>query len=193
MTHPISNRVREALVMAALFGGVGVAWAQAPASDSGNVQSAQHPKVPGHEGLEEPSAKQQPPAPPAGPGIFVDGALNVPNAPADSSTRPAKFSAGNDSLDHLPIMARGPQLSDAQRKLILDRVLGEGGQGAPAASLAAVQGPATELPADVAMQPWPAEVASQIPEIRDTKYVRMADKILIVRPESRVVVDEIKR
>jgi hypothetical protein len=42
MTHPISNRVREALLMAALFGGVGVAWAQAPASDSGNVQSAEH-------------------------------------------------------------------------------------------------------------------------------------------------------
>jgi hypothetical protein len=43
------------------------------------------------------------------------------------------------------------------------------------------------------MQPWPAEVASQIPEIRDTKYVRLADKVLIVRPESRIVVDEIKR
>src|SRR5690348_6368864 len=178
MTHPISNRVREALVMAALFGGVGVAWAQAPASDSGNVQSAEHPKVPGHEGLEEPSAKQQPPAPPAGPGIFVDGALNVPNAPTDSSTRPAKFSAGNDSLDHLPIMARGPQLSDDQRKLILDHVLGAGAQ-APAASTAAALGPASQLPADIAMQPWPADIASQIPEIRDTKYVRLADKILV--------------
>lgn len=193
MTHPISNRVREALLMAALFGGVGVAWAQAPASDSGNVQSAEHPKVPGHEGLEEPTVKQQPPPPAAGPGILVDGALNVPNAPTDSSTRPAKFSAGNDSLDHLPIMARGPQISEAQRKLILDRVLSGGAQAAPAASLAAVPGPASALPADVAMQPWPADLASQIPEIRDTKYVRLGDKVLIVRPESRIVIDEIKR
>lgn len=46
MPHPISNRVREALVMAALFGSVGIASAQAPASNDGKVQSSESPKMP---------------------------------------------------------------------------------------------------------------------------------------------------
>jgi hypothetical protein len=187
MSHPINNRVREALVVAALFGGVGLACAQAPASNDGNIQSSETPQVPGHDGVEEPSAKQA--AVPQATGIFVNGTLNVPNAPKDTATVPAKFSAGNDQLDHLPIMARGPALSAAQRKLILDR-LGTPDNLAPA-HLAA--GPASELPANVAMQPWPADITAAIPDIGATKFVRLPDKILVVRPESRTVIDEIRR
>ncbi len=96
----ITHRAGRIVLAAALLGAAGIAGAQTP-SPAG-----------------------------AGPGIFVDGMLNVPNAPADTSTRPAKFSATNDRLDRIPLMARGPQLTDAQRKLILDRVLA--GTAAPA-------------------------------------------------------------
>src|SRR3954451_24452012 len=48
--------------------------------------------------------------------VFVDGALNVPGAPKDSETAPAKFSAHNAVLDKLPIMAA--RLTDEQRKKI---------------------------------------------------------------------------
>lgn len=190
MSHLINSRVREALVAAALFGSVGIGWAQAPASSNdGNVQSSESPKVPGRDGLEESSAKQatQPPA-----GVFVDGALNVPNAPKDTATAPAKFSAANDRLDRIPTMARGPELTDAQRKLILDRVSGTA--AVPSRSLARpYAGPTTMLSADADMTAWPADLLGAIPAIRDTKYVTLSDKVLVVRPESWTVVEEIDR
>jgi hypothetical protein len=188
MSHLISNRVREALLAAALFGSVGIAWAQAPSND-GDVRSAESPKVPGRDGIEEPSAKQatQPPA-----GVFVNGVLNVPNAPNDTATTPAKFSAANDRLDHVPTMARGPELTAAQRKLILDRVSGTG--AVPSRSLAQpYAGPSTMLSADADMKAWPADLVGAIPAIRDTKFVALSDKVLVVRPESWTVVEEIDR
>jgi hypothetical protein len=175
------------LLTVALFGGIGVAFAQSPAQNSGNVESAQSPKVPGHEGLEEPTVKQAP-KPGAEAGVFVDGRLNVPNAPADTSTTPSTVSAHNAQLDVIPIMARGPQLTDAQRKLIVERVMATG--GAPA-HLDAF--PTAELPAGVDMQAWPTDVVGQVPAIRDTKYVKLSDKILVVRPDNRIVVEEIAR
>ena len=187
MRSSTKNHVRDALLTVALFGGIGVAFAQSPAQNSGNVESAQSPKVPGHEGLEEPTAKQAP-KPGAEAGVFVDGRLNVPNAPADSPTTPSTVSAHNAQRDVIPIMARGPQLTDAQRKLIVERVMATGGAPAHVDAF-----PTAELPAGVDMQAWPADVVGQVPAIRDTKYVKLSDKILVVRPENRIVVEEIAR
>jgi hypothetical protein len=174
MVGTISHRVREALLMAALFGGTQIACAQdRPAG------------VPGHEGLEEPAAKQQSGT---GPDVFVDGKLNVPNAPNSTATTPAKFSAANDRLDHVPTMAHGPQLTDAQRKLILDHV-----SGSVALPRGAYAGPSTTLPSDVDMKAWPADLVGAIPAIRDTKFVALSDKVLVVRPESWIVIEEIDR
>ena len=47
MPASITNHVRDALLTVALFGGIGVALAQSPAQNSGNIESAQSPKVPG--------------------------------------------------------------------------------------------------------------------------------------------------
>jgi hypothetical protein len=179
------NHVRDALLTVALFGGIGVAFAQSPPQNSGNVESAQSPKVPGHDGLEEPSAKQAP-KPGAESGVLVNGKLNVPNAPADTSTTPSTVSQRNAQLDALPIMARGPQLTDAQRKLILERVMATGGS-----SVHVDASPSSVLPAEVDMQAWPADIAGQIPAIRDTKYVKLSDKVLVVQPNNRIVVEEI--
>src|SRR5437762_245931 len=57
--------------------------------------------------------------------VFVNGALNVPGAPADSQTVPAKFSKRNDAIDNLPIMAM-PELAftNEQRRSIIDAVRG---------------------------------------------------------------------
>ena len=72
----------------------------------------------GKTGKEEPSAH----APTQNTAVFVDGKLNVPGAPADSQTVPAKFSERNDKIDKLPIMAMPLGLSDEQRRAILDSV-----------------------------------------------------------------------
>ncbi len=185
MRASMKNHMRDALLTAALFGGIGVALAQSPAQNSGNVESAQSPKVPGHGGLEEPTVKQAP-QPDAQSQIFVDGKLNVPNAPADTATTPSTVSPRNAQLDRVPIMARGPQLTDAQRKLIVERVM-----AAPGASAQVDAVPTAELPAAIDMQAWPADIVGQVPSIRGTKYVRLSDKILVVRPETRIVVEEI--
>jgi len=186
MRTSMTNCVRDALLSAALFGGIGVALAQSPPQNGGNVESAQSPKVPGHDALEEQSVKKGP-QPGAESGVFVDGRLNVPNAPADTSTTPSTVSQRNAQLDTIPTMAHGPQLTDDQRKLIVERVMAAGGP--PPAHVDA--GPTSELPANVDMQAWPADVVSQVPSIRDTKYVKLSDKILVVRPDSRIVVAEI--
>jgi hypothetical protein len=94
----------------------------------------------------------------------------------------------NAQLDIIPIMARGPQLTDAQRKLIVDHVMGAGGAPAQVDAF-----PTVELPSGVDMKAWPADIVDQVPAIRDTKYVKLSDKVLVVRPESRIVVGEIAR
>jgi hypothetical protein len=201
MSPTVSNRVRDALFMVALFGSVSVGWAQgsAPNSDKSEPkghanqpadQPAQPTRVPGGDGLEEPSVKQATPSQ-VPTGIFVNGTLAVPGAPKDTATTPARLSATNDALDNLPIMARGPALTDSQRKLILDRVMSNdtGAQGAQDAGA----GPSTMLPASVEMQAWPADLVRAIPDIRDTKFVKLEKKILVVRPENWIIVEEIDR
>ena len=143
--------------------------------------------MPGRAGVEEPSARQAP-KPGADAGVFVDGRLNVPNAPAETATTPSKVSRHNEQLDDIPIMARGPQLTDAQRKLIVERVMAAGGAPAQVDAF-----PTAKLPAGVDMQAWPGDLVGQVPSIRGTKYVKLSDKVLVVRPENRIVVEEIAR
>jgi hypothetical protein len=193
----MKNHVREALFTAALFG-LGTAFAQSPspspnsANNSGNIESAQSPKVPGAAGVEEPTVKQAP-GPGAASAVFVNGTLNVPNAPKETATTPAKFSAANAKLDEAPIMARGPVLTDAQRKLILEHVKSAGTAAPMPATPMPYAGPTTQLPATAAMQPWPSDVVSQVPSLRGTKYVAIPGKVLLVRPDNAIVVGEIDR
>jgi hypothetical protein len=186
------GHVREALMRAALFGSaalfgtMGAAVGQTPAPNADRDTAAQPASKSDQNGAQEPSAKSAAPTA-QGPEIFANGTLTVPGA-TETSTTPAKFSQQNNALDHSPIMARGPALTDAQRKLILGSV-----KAGSAASSRVATGPAMALPLGDEMQAWPQDIVSQVPELRDTKYVSLADKILVVQPNSRIVVEEIPR
>jgi hypothetical protein len=135
----------------------------------------------GRAGAEEPGSH----APSQNTAALVNGALDVPGAPADSQTVPAKFSKRNDAIDHVPIMAM-PALafSDEQKRSIVDAVRGA---NPPMQSTSAK--PAEELPMNVTVQDWPA--AASDPAFAKLKYVRAQDRILLVEPNNRVVIGEI--
>jgi hypothetical protein len=117
---------------------------------------------------------------------FVDGALNVPGAPKDSETVPAKFSAHNAALDKLPTTA--VRLTDEQRKKIA-AALHTG--NAPVAAIDATV--SQKLPLNVEMLELPDALRREIPAVSELKYVPASDRILLVDPPpNRIVVAEIK-
>jgi len=150
------------------------------ASQDGQGDRATHSTT-GRAGAEEPGSH----APTQDTAVFVNGALNVPGAPADSQTVPAKFSKRNDAIDHVPIMAL-PALafSNEQKRSIIDAVRGA---NPPVQSTSAK--PAEELPIGITVQDWPA--AASDPAFAKLKYVRAQDRILLVEPNNRVVIGEI--
>jgi hypothetical protein len=134
----------------------------------------------GKTGKEEPSAH----APSQDTAVFVNGKLNVPGAPQDSQTVPAKFSERNYRIDKLPIMAMPLGLNDTQRRAILDSVK-QGGQ--PVQNTGAK--PAEGLPIDIVVHDL--GVSANIPEVARLKYVRTPQGVLLVEPSNRIVVGEI--
>lgn len=123
----------------------------------------------------------KPPAP--GP-VLVNGKLDVPGAPADSQTVPAKFSARNDKLDHTPIMAMRLGLSDEQKRKIIDSV-----KSANQPAQASNAKPADSLAWDVKVHDL--EAAASDPALKNLKYVRTKDRILLVDAPNRIVVGEV--
>jgi hypothetical protein len=152
-----------------------------PATTDQNQQGQQSVSTPsGKTGKEEPTAH----APTQSTAVFVDGKLNVPGAPADSQTVPAKFSERNDKIDKLPIMAMPLGLSDEQRRAILDSVKQA---GRPVQTTSAK--PAEELP--IGVEVHDLGVAANIPEVANLKFVQTPDRVLLVAPSNRIVVGEI--
>ena len=128
------------------------------------------------------AAQQQPPpnaSPPAN-AVFVNGALAVPGAPANTETVPAKFSAKNAADDKLVTLAYTfKTLTDEDRRAIYQALKGQ-----PAAAFNADVG--TELPSGVELHPVPNEVAARVPQTRGYRYVVANDRVLLVGT-SRVV------
>ena len=149
-------------------------------SDQGKGEQAVSSKA-GQNGKEEPGSQ----GPSENIPVFVNGKLDVPGAPADSQTVPAKFSQHNDAVDHTPIMAMSLSLTDEQKKSIAASVkLAD----KPVQSTRAK--PSEELPWDITIHDLPN--AAEGPSMPDVSYVRTPDRILLVRPSNRVVVGEIK-
>lgn len=152
-----------------------------PATNDQHQQGQQAVSTPsGKTGKEEPSAHTSTQST----AVFVDGKLNVPGAPADSQTVPAKFSERNDRIDKLPIMAMPLGLSDEQRRAIVDSVK----QANPPVQTTAAK-PAEELPIDVVVHDL--GVSANIPDVAWLKVVRTPDRVLLVEPANRIVVGEI--
>ena len=180
--------LRLSLSAAALLAGVGIACAQQNQL-SDPAQQQNHDNMlqtkPGQNGKEEPSAHA--PAS-ADTGAFVNGKLAVPGAPQDSQTVPAKFSERNAKLDALPIMALPLGLSDEQKH----RIAADVAKGnAPVDNTVANARLADILPATTKTAPLPDDVKADAPMARDLQYIRLKDKILLVRAPNMIVTGEV--
>jgi hypothetical protein len=174
-----TNFLRLSAFLVAIAGGPSLALAQTPPPDG---------TPPDQQGKQEPSAKNtaQTPAPS---GVFVNGALAVPGAPANTETVPAKFSLQNDSDDHMLILAYTfRHLTDAQRRAIYESV-----KAKSPASAVADKNPqiGDALPQTIAVDPLPASVTTQLPDTKPYRYAMSGDKLLLINPTNMVVVDVI--
>lgn len=180
--------IQLSLSAAALLTGLGYAVAQqVPAGDPGQQQRHDQmlQTVPGKNGKEEPSAHAPATSPDAN-AAFVDGKLNVPGAPQDSQTAPAKFSQHNAEIDALPVMGFPLGLTDDQKHRIADSVAKA---NAPTQTIDAK--PADALPIATAATEFSPEITAEIPALKDLKAVRTKDKILLVSTTNMVVRDVI--
>ncbi len=150
-----------------------------------------------------PEAKAAPQAPPqttlapqasqpglnaSGP-VLVDGKLAVTGAlPPGTQDEPAKFSARNDAMDHIPTMAYPPSLTEEQKRAIYQRV--SEGQ-APVSNITAR--PSEQVPALTKLEDLPRDLADKLPSISDYKFLRLQDKVLLVNPRESIVVGEITK
>lgn len=111
---------------------------------------------------------------------------------ATGQTIPAKFSKRNDILDRVPIMAFPLALTDQNRQRIYESVMAD--KSSPVAGAEKLS-PASSLSADQAMNdmhPLP-DGLRDIVQVQGYKYIKAKDKVLLVQPSTRIVVDEIKR
>jgi len=109
---------------------------------------------------------------------------------ATGQTMPAKFSERNDILDRIPIMALPLSLSDQDRQHIYQAAMAD---KTPTANDAAQLAPASELDVNQALNethPLPASV-SAIGGVQALGYVKTKNRVFLVEPATRIVVEEI--
>ena len=108
---------------------------------------------------------------------------------ATIQTMPAKFSHRNDVLDHMPVMAWPLPLNAQQRQEIYQAVMAD--ESPPAADTTKLK-PANALTFEQRrdMRPLPESLAA-VDGLQGLKYVKGKDKVLLVRPSTGIVVDEV--
>jgi hypothetical protein len=182
-----SHLLRTSAIVLALLGGAALADAQQPPPPADGQQQSQQEKAQqtpsGQMGKEEPSS-HAPTVKPQDDKVFVNGALAVPGAPADTETVPAKFSQKNAADDALITTAYTfKNLTDEQRRAIYaafkDKLAG--------AAFNADIG--DELPSAVELHAMPDEVTSRVPQTKGYEYAVASDRVLLVSPPTRIVVD----
>jgi hypothetical protein len=191
----------------ALVAGVGIASAQQPAQQP--ATPAQQPAVNDGKQLQDPKPEQDqknaqetpsgklgtiepsalaPTEKPKDAAVLVDGKLTAPGSPADSQTVPAKYSPRNAELDELPTMAFPLPLTNEQKQQIFAAL---SKSNAPVANLTAK--PADQLPSSVALNDMPADATQQVPWVKDFKFVKLTDKVLLVSAPNMIVIGEISK
>jgi len=164
--QPPQEQARAALMMPDPVGVSALGGGAAPAANGAQTTT----------GAGSPAAAATPAAPPGPIGATVQ-------------TMPAKYSQRNDLLDHLPVMAWPLQLDAQQRQQIYQSVMGDKSQ--PAANVDALK-PAASLSYEQTgeMHPLPQALAG-IEGLHGLSYVKAKDKIFLVRPANRIIIDEI--
>jgi hypothetical protein len=171
------NTIRSVTIVLALFAGIGLAAAQSGPPKSDKSDQA---------GKQEPTAK---PAQNTNDGVFVNGKLNVPGAPENTDTVPAKFSAKNSADDKLITVAYTfKQLTDDERRAIYDAVKGQQTSGAGGRASYDV---GAELPASIDLAPFPPEVTAKMPQLEKYRYTVSGNRVLLVSPANMIVVGTI--
>ena len=176
--------LRTSALALAFAAGIGLAAAQQQPPPADPQQQSQQEKAQqtpsGQMGKEEPSSHAPSAAPPAN-AVFVNGALAVPGAPANTDTVPAKFSAKNAADDALITIAYTfKTLTDDERHAIYQALKDQ-----PASAFNADVG--TELPPGIELRPVPNEVTARVPQTRDYRYAVGNGRVLLVGT-SRIVV-----
>jgi hypothetical protein len=178
-----SDLLRTSVFALAFVGSIGVAAAQQPPPADAQQRSQQEnaQQTPsGKMGAEEPSS-HAPNAKPQENAAFVNGALAVPGAPANTDTVPAKFSAKNAADDELITVAYTfKALTDDQRRAIYEALKGQPAGFAFNADLG------TELPPGIELRAVPDELAARVPQTRGYRYAVTNDRVLLVGT-SRIV------
>jgi hypothetical protein len=161
--------------------------------DNGAPSAGQGPG----QGASQGAAQATPPAPNSGDqssngnGSSGAAASAAPPGPigATIQTMPAKFSQRNDLLDHMPMMAWPLPLNAEQRQQVYQAVMAD--KSPPAADTAQLK-PANALTFEQRrdMHPLPESLAS-MDGLQGLKYVKGKDKVLLVRPSTGIVVDEV--
>jgi Protein of unknown function (DUF1236) len=181
-----SNLLQTGLLVTAALAAGSIALAQQPSPPPEPQQKQQQEQwqhtPSGKAGKEEPSS-HAPTPPPTSNEVLVNGALNVPGAPTNTDTIPAKFSVENAADDKLITAAYTfKTLTEEQRRAIYQSLKGQ----SPATAFNADVG--TELPLAIELRPVPDEVASRVPQTKGYQYALAANQVLLVSPPNRVVV-----
>jgi hypothetical protein len=173
----------------AAVGGAMSPGASGSAESGGNQQSAQQGGNTVGSGSNMQTASAQPnTAQPRGnggdePRLGPIGALG--------QTMPAKFSKRNDTLDRLPTMAWPLAISDQERQQVYQTVMADKSGSIDVSKFR----PADQLPPELAladMHPLPANVTT-IGDLDQLAYVKGKDKVLLVTPATRTIVDVISK
>jgi hypothetical protein len=175
--------LRTSTLTLVLVGSIGLAAAQQspPADAQQQQQQEKAQQTPsGKTGKEEPSSHAAT-AQPQQNAVFVNGALAVPDAPANTDTVPAKFSPKNAADDELITIAYTfKTLGDDERRAIYEALKGQPAGSAFNADIG------TELPPGIELRPVPDQLAARVPQTKDYQYAAMHDRVLLVGT-SRVV------
>ncbi len=131
-----------------------------------------------------PKEGQVVPVSPTGKGTSEVKATDIPGA--GKQTMPSTISAENYAKDHHPWLDRGVILTPEQKKLIYSS-LSKGKESVATGDdkiFAVVQ---AQLPNSVEAQDLPAALAAEVPYIKDLKFVRSGDKVLLVHSANNYV------
>ena len=147
-------------------------------------------------GTQEPSAKVEGTAKDEK-ASFNQGTLSAPGAPKDVDTAPAKFSARTNADDALPIAAYALRyLTDDQRRTIVASIRSEKGAKTEPGSNDDFAKIGALVPTAVALSglsPLPESIAANIPDMKTVMFAQAGDKLLLINPRTRVVIEVLAR